>query len=250
MRYKGLVALGVVAVLGFAVATLPASLLGSVVERHGAQAASWRGTVWNGSADSLTLNGIALGSARWAISPWSLATGRLRGRAEMQPPDGSATSDFAVGFGGRAELTNVSANVPVAWLNAVTKAKFGGWDGRVSARFESLVFENGWPVAARGTVALEDLAAPASRGGRIGSYQLVFAGAEPQPDDGLQGRLTDIDGPLSVLGELSLGRDRSFDLQGSVAKRGTERTPFDQAIPLLGSPDESGRRPFGVSGTL
>jgi hypothetical protein len=155
-----------------------------------------------------------------------------------------------VGLGGRTELTNVSVDVPVAWLNTVTKAKFRGWNGRVSARFESLVLEDGWPVAARGTLALKDLAAPASRGGRIGSYELVFPGVTPPAADGLQARLTDTDGPLSVLGELSLGRDRSFDLQGSVAKRGTERTPFDQAIQLLGSPDESGRRPFGVSGTF
>jgi hypothetical protein len=250
MRYKGLVALGLVAVLGFTAATLPASVVGRIVERHGAQAANWSGTVWHGGADALTLNGIALGAAHWNLSPWSLVTGRLRGRAEIKPPDGNISSDFAVGLHGRAELANVDANVPVAWLNAVTKAKFRGWDGRVSARFDSLVLEQGWPVAARGTVTLGNLAAPAARGGRVGSYRLDFPGASSGANGDLKGRLTDTDGPLSVLGELSLGRDRSFDLQGSVARRGTERTPFDQAIQYLGSPDASGRRPFGVSGTF
>ena len=250
MRYKGLVAVGVVAALGFAAATLPASVLGNLAERHGARATSWSGTIWAGAADSLTINGAAVGSAHWTISPWSLVTGRVRGHAAVQPPEGSARSDFAVGFGGRTELTSVSVDVPVAWLNTIANAKFRGWNGRVSARLDTLVIENGWPIDARGTLALKDLVAPAARGGNVGSYELVFPSANAEPERGLQGRLTDTEGPLSVLGELSLGRDHSFDLQGTVAKRGNQRTPFDQSIQFLGSPDASGRRPFGVSGTF
>ena len=249
MRYKGLIALGVAAVLGFAAATLPASVLGKLAERHGVRAASWTGTVWSGAADGVVGNGAFLGAVRWTLSPWSLLGGRLAGHAELAPPDGTANGDFALRTGGRAELANVNADVPLAWLNTLTKTKFRGWDGRVSAKLASLVLADGWPVAAQGSVAIDDLSAPPSRGGRIGSYELVFP-ATAASDNGLRGQLTDIDGPLAVSGELVLAAGRSFDLQGFVAKRSGERTPFDNAIALLGSPDASGRRPFGLSGTL
>jgi hypothetical protein len=249
VRYKALIALGVVAVLGFAAATLPASVLGRIAGRHGVQAASWTGTVWAGAADGVTSNGTALGAVRWTLSPWSLLTGRLRGHAELAPPDGSVNGDFALRLGGRTELANVNVDVPLAWLNTVIRTKFRGWSGRVSARLASLVLADGWPVAAQGAVAIDELSAPPSRGGRVGSYEIVFPAAT-SADDGLRGRLTDTDGPLAVSGELVLAPGRSFDLQGFVARRGSERTPFDNAIQLLGSPDETGRRPFGLSGTL
>jgi len=248
VRYKGLIALGVIAVLAFAAATLPASVLAKVAARHGVQAARWTGTVWAGAADDVVGNGASLGAVRWTLSPWSLLTGRLGGHAELAPPDGSVNGDFALRPGGRAELANVNVDVPLAWINAVSKTKFRGWNGRVSARLASLVLANGWPVAAQGSVAIDELSAPPSRGGRVGSYELVFPAATT--DDGLHARLSDTDGPLAVSGELVLAAGRSFDLQGFVAKRGSERTPFDSAIEMLGSPDQSGRRPFGLSGTL
>ena len=64
MRYKGLIALGVVAVLAFAAATLPASVLAKVAARHGVQAARWTGTVWEGAADDVVGNGASLGAVR------------------------------------------------------------------------------------------------------------------------------------------------------------------------------------------
>jgi hypothetical protein len=247
MRHKGLLALGVGAVLAFAIATLPASVLGPRMERYGVSASSWAGSIWNGSASGLTVKGAPLGEMSWSISPWSLLRGSASGHAQLQPVGGAARADFVLHLGGRTDLSAVQADLPLSWLSAIAGPRYRGWQGRVGADFESLALQSGWPIAAQGMLRLQNLAAPPPSGGDVGSYQLVFDA--PAPATMLQGRLSDTGGPLAVTGDLALGSNRSFELQGLVARRG-ERTPFDSAIQMLGPPDASGRRPFGVSGTF
>jgi hypothetical protein len=248
MRYNGLIALGVGAVLAFAAATLPASVLGPRMQRYGVTAASWNGSIWNGAASGLSVKGAPLGEARWTLSPWSLLRGSASGHAQLQPSDGAASADFVLHFNGRVDLSRVEADVALPWLSSLAGPRYRGWKGRVAADFETLALQAGWPVAAKGTLRLQKLGAPPPRAGDVGSYQLVFDA--PAPATVVQGRLSDIDGPLVVTGDLELGANRSFDLQGYVAPRGAARTPFDSAIEMLGPADASGRRPFGVSGTL
>jgi hypothetical protein len=248
MRYKGLVALGIGAVVAFAAATLPASVLGPRMQRYGVTASSWNGSVWNGGARGLSIKGATLGDARWTLSPWSLLRGSASGHAELQPSGGTASADFVLHWNGRVVLSRVEADVPLPWLGALAGPHYRGWNGRVTADFETLALQSGWPVAAQGTVLLRNLTAPAPQPGDVGSYQLEFNA--PSDSAVVEGRLSDTGGPLAVTGDLSLGPDRSFELQGHVATRGTARTPFDSAIQMLGPADRSGRRPFGVSGTL
>jgi hypothetical protein len=53
-----------------------------------------------------------------------------------------------------------------------------------------------------------------------------------------------------VQGRLSVSADRSFLLEGTLASRGSTPKGLERSLQLLGPPDESGRRPFSVSGTL
>jgi hypothetical protein len=110
------------------------------------------------------------------------------------------------------------------------------------------VLADGWPVAAQGSVAIDELSARRREAVAWGSYELVFPAATT--DDGLHARLSDTDGPLAVSGELVLAAGRSFDLQGFVAKRGSERTPFDSAIEMLGLARPIRSPALGLSGTF
>jgi general secretion pathway protein N len=53
-----------------------------------------------------------------------------------------------------------------------------------------------------------------------------------------------------VEGQLAVGKDRSFLLEGMVAARGDVPENMRRSLEILGPPDAAGRRPFSVSGTL
>jgi hypothetical protein len=66
----------------------------------------------------------------------------------------------------------------------------------------------------------------------------------------LDAKIEDTGGPFDVEARLTLGKDRSFLLEGMIASTGSVPDQIRQALELLGPPDASGRREFSVAGSL
>jgi hypothetical protein len=146
----------------------------------------------------------------------------------------------------------VQADLPVEALASLPIGVPRNWRGRLSGRFEEIVVSDGWPTVLRGTLDMDGLIAPQPRNTSIGSYLVVI----PDPEavdvaqDTLTARVTDKDGPFSFEGRFTLGADRSFLLDGTLAPRGATPPALLRSLELLGPADSTGRRPVSVSGTL
>jgi general secretion pathway protein N len=251
-KIGGLVALGLFAVILFALATLPATLFAGYLQRHGVTALAYSGSVWSGAAAGLGWRGAALGDLRWKLAPLALLRGRLAADVQLTRPDGSLTGRLAATMGGAVNLANVHLDLPVEALNTLPVGLPKGWRGRVQADLVSLHLEAGWPTTARGTIEMDNLIAPPPRNASIGSYRAVL----PDPKaaagaaSGITARVSDKSGPLVVDAQLTLSPDRSFLLDGTLAPRGDTPPELRRSLEILGPADAAGRRPFSVSGTL
>lgn len=247
-----LIALGIAAVLLLAIATLPASLFASQLARAGLQATGLWGSVWNGRAQGLMWHSVPLGDLQWSVSPWSPLLGRVAGEIALSPPDGSLRAAYSVSLGGTLRLEGVEADLPVEMLANLPIGMPRNWRGRLSGRFEEIELSGGWPTALRGTFDMDRLIAPPPRNTSIGSYQVVIPDpAEPEAGtDALTAQVTDKEGPFSFEGRFTLGADRSFLLEGTLAPRGATPPELRRSLELLGPADANGRRPVSVSGTL
>jgi general secretion pathway protein N len=146
-----LIALGLVAVLLFAVFTLPAGVLAGQLQRAGLAAPAFSGSVWSGRATGLTWRCVALGDLQWQISPASLLRGRIAGDVQLSRPDGSASSHATAAFGGHLRFEATKVDLPVEVLSALPIGVPKGWRGRVIADLDELVLADGWPTALSGT---------------------------------------------------------------------------------------------------
>jgi len=247
-----LISLGLVAVLLFAVFTLPAGMLAGPLRRAGLEAPSYSGSVWAGRADGLTWRGVALGDVRWRVSAAPLLRGRIAGDVRLSRPDGSASSRVAATFGGALRFEATQIDLPVEVLSALPIGVPKGWRGRVVADVQELELSGGWPTTLVGTLDMNDLVAPPPRDASVGSFHVVMPDPQGTPASGdvLLARVADKDGPFSVDARLTLSRDRSFLLEGTVVPRGRVPPELDRSLQLLGPADAAGRRPFSVSGTL
>jgi hypothetical protein len=246
-----LIALGLAATIAFAIATLPASLARSALQRAGIEAASYAGSVWNGRAVGLVWRGAALGDLGWRISPWPLLRGRVGGELSLRRANGRLQTRFEAGTGGRLRLESTEFDLPVEAVSALPVGLPPGWRGRVSGRLDELQVAGGWPTVLRGTLDMDALVAPPPRNTSIGSYRIVIpdAGAAVAPGE-LTAQVNDKDGPFSFAGRFTLAADRSFLLEGTLAPRGTTPPALARSLALLGPADAAGRRPVSVSGTL
>jgi hypothetical protein len=204
--------------------------------------------------------GAPLGNVEWAITPAALLRGRVAGKLQLLRQDGNLATNFSTSFSGKdLQLTGATVALPVEALSTLPLGMPKGWQGRVSGRFDEIHVTEGWPAALRGYLDLDGLVAPPPRSAEIGSYHAVFPHPRPQASavtgaaldpSALTAQVADKGGPFSVEGQLTVGRDRSFLLEGVLAPRGTVPPGMERSLQLLGPADASGRRPFSVSGTL
>lgn len=257
-RTGWLVALGVLALIAFALVTLPASILSGPLARAQVSAAGFSGSVWSGGAQGLAWKGAPLGDAQWKLAPLRLLSGRLAGHARLARPDGSFAANFDVSLtGDDVRLGDVQLALPVGLLDAFPLGMPKGWRGHASGVFEELHFEQRRPVAVRGTLELDGLVAPPPRNVALGSFVAVFPHPRPQPslsipqDPGnLTAQVRDKNGPYAVNAQLTVSPAQNFSLEGTLAPRGPVPPAMQQSLQLLGPADAAGRRQFSVGGTL
>jgi hypothetical protein len=170
----------------------------------------------------------------------------------LSRPDGSASSRVAATFGGDLRFEATQVDLPVEVLSALPIGVPKGWRGRVVADVAELEMSGGWPTTVSGTLDMNAVVAPPPRNAAVGSFHVVMPdplGTRPGGDT-LAARVADKDGPFSVDARLTLSRDRSFLLEGTLVPRGSVPPGLERSLQLLGPADAAGRRPFSVSGTL
>jgi hypothetical protein len=119
-RTGWLIALGVLALLGFAFATLPASVAAGPLRKAGIEASAFGGSIWSGRAMAVAWRGAALGDVAWKLAPARLLTGRIAGHAQLTRSDGTLETDFDVSLSGQdVRLSATRLALPITALDAL-----------------------------------------------------------------------------------------------------------------------------------
>ena len=257
-RTGWLIALGVLALLAFALVTLPAGVAAGRCARPASKQA--RSAVQSGrdAPSRSSWRGAAIGDAEWKIAPVRLLTGRIAGHARLTRTDGSVETDFDLSLSGRdVKLRTARFTLPLAALNALPLGMPKGWQGQATGQFDAIDLQQGWPANIKGSLDLDGLVAPPPRNAPVGSFHAVFPAAQPKPSlsvpqdpSNLTAQVTDKDGPFSVDAQLTLSRTRNFAFEGTLAPRGPVPPAMERSLQLLGPADATGRRQFSVGGTL
>ncbi|HKE44988.1 MAG TPA: type II secretion system protein N [Steroidobacteraceae bacterium] len=241
-----LIAAGVAAFLVTLLAIAPASLVTTILP-SGVTLGMTSGTLWSGTAESLTVQGQSLGGIRWKFLPLHLFRGRVAFDGELLRGDGQVRGRLALGLGGRYEARNLEIHLPLASLPPGIAPR--GWLGVVRAQLPSVQIPPAPAVPKMlGTIELRGLQAPPPNGAPIGSYSVAFDAASAQADK-LVGQLKDLEGPMQVTGTVTLSAQRNYVIEGLIAPRAGASQAVINTLRFLGPPDAQGRRPFSLAGT-
>jgi general secretion pathway protein N len=246
-RLWPLIALGVGAFVIFALVTLPASIVLSRLGSAGIHASGVSGSIWNGKAQVLQVQGMNVGSVEWDLHVLPLFTLHLNADVKVSRVDGFAATALSVGPGGKVTLKGLTASLP---LSAINNPQFNGWTGQLNARFARLTLDKGWPTEVDGSLDVADVTGPPRKPANVGSYRVVFDPAASTAEL-LQGAVSDAgNGPLQINGTIKLKADRSYEIDALVAAKGNTPQNLARALEFLGPPDAQGRRQFSMAGAL
>jgi general secretion pathway protein N len=246
LRRALLIAAGIVAFLVFVIAMVPASQLARRLPPELALSGV-AGTIWSGSAAHLSVNGHALGATDWSCRPWRLVMLEWSCHVSVKPSGGEITGELSGGFDGVIDGRDITGRVPISVFEGVATPR--DWIGMLQIDVERLRIVQQRPEDAAGTLILRGLKAPGAAGQLLGDFELVV-GEGAVGTDTLTGRLRDLGGPLHVRGAIELNRDGSYLLSGEAAPGPGAGPAIFDTLSFLGSPDDLGRRPFTIEGTL
>jgi general secretion pathway protein N len=225
------------------VARLPAAWVVPAPGKAAAGCIATEGTLWRGSCSGLVVNGTPAGDLTWELHPLRLFAGRLAAHVSLAGPALQGSAEAEAGLRGLLLARAVQASLPLD--PRILPGLPAGLRGQAQLALARVQLEHGIVTALQGRIEVHDLE---SRDGpaHLGSYALDFPASTGEPT----GKLRDLDGPLSVDGELKLTRQGGFEIQGSVAPKPGAPPELSNQLRYLGSPDASGRRAFSLSGTF
>jgi hypothetical protein len=228
---------------------LPASLL--LAHAPAAlQCTGVSGTLWRGSCGALAFEGQrSVHDVRWRLHPGPLLRAHVALDLASSDPEATGQAHLDWQPGGELLIERLNAQLAPSQAAALIPA---GWSGSLQLAIQRARLRAGHLVDLTGTLDLRQLQLRAARTA-FGSYELVVAPAAGTDDSGdapMLGTIRDLDGPLSLRGQMRLTPQGSYELSGRVAARADAGADVQQLLGLLGPLGADGTREFSLAGTL
>ena len=244
MTRKALVLVGLLTFVPAFIFLFPARVAYDWFVPPAVQVSGLEGSIWSGSAAEASVAGLYLRDLRWRLRPSRLLIGNLAASLEASPSSGFLEADVALGFGGVVTLGDVSGSLPLSAFASI--ARMPGLSGNASIQFEELRIRDGLPIAADGTLAVDDLVAPMVDPSPIGGYRAEFFTNE----SAVVASIEDVDGAFDLAASLTISPDRTYQLIGKVAATDSTSDKLRQQLRFLGSPNERGQHDIRLEGQL
>jgi general secretion pathway protein N len=242
--HKRHVIIGVITLIIGLLIMFPARVAYQWIAPPGIALSGIQGTIWNGQAGEGNIAGLYLRNIDWRLQPSALFGGKLGVEFEADGASGFASGEAAIGLGGSAELTDVSASLSLQSLQELIGMP--GLQGTVNLQFERVVLADGLPIAADGNLQIANLRVPMIHRSSLGGFRADFFTQE----SGVMASVEDTDGVVEIAGSVSLAADRTYQFLAQVAPK--ENTPEDlrRQMSFLGSPNERGQYELRLEGQL
>ena len=246
-RY-GLLGLG--AFLLFLLLLAPASLITDRISARlpGFTVQTVEGTATDGIMQGLQWRGARIEKLGWDWRPLALATGRLGFRLDADDPDFKLTGHAAIGWDRQWRFQDLAGRALLDKLYALAGQPKLPLQGVVELNVRELRLNAaGRPTTANGVVHLRNLRTTLSQPLMLGDFVVEATPADPS---GIQGKIQDDNGPLTLAGTFSLLPDGRYRFSGQAAVRDAGNQALRQTLNLLGPPDGKGRWTLNFSGIL
>ena len=241
---RGLLLVAAVTVVLALIVLFPARIAYWWAAPAGLDASGIQGTVWSGKADAVAMEGIYLGDVSWRIRPLRLFTGTLAYHAKGAPISGFVEANVGIGIGGTLTVSDLTASLPLSALAQTLRVR--GLRGDASIQFDRIKIRDGLPIAASGTVQVNDLLAPSLSRESIGGYRAEFF----TQNNGVAASVEDTDGAVELAGSLQVNDDRSYQFLAQLVAKPETPATLRKQMEYLGPANERGQRELRVEGRL
>lgn len=236
-----LVAAGVVALLVGLVASFPARLALAWFAPPQVRAWGVDGTLWQGRAAEIVVEGRVLGALAWRARPARFVALQPTWDLDLRRADGFATGRVGLSlFGARQTITNFDAALSLANLPPVIVPN--GVSGQASLSLARLELRDGWPTTIVGRAAVADLKLPGVIMA-LGPFEFLFPEQSATP----LAQIRSLGGPLAVDGRIELPERDRWRFSAELAPGENPPRELVDGLAFVGEDLGGGRRRLELS---
>jgi general secretion pathway protein N len=240
-RRSLLAAAGIAAVVVGLLVNFPARLALAWFAPPGIRAMGVEGTVWQGRAAEITVRGDSLGAVSWDARTGRFLVLRPSWDLELRRADGFATMRFSTSLtGSRQTFSGVEAALALHTLPRAIVPE--GVAGELSATFERLELNRGWPSGIAGRAAVAQLRLPGVIL-TLGPFEFFFPDQSGPP----VAEVRSLGGPLAVDGRLELPGHRQWDFTAELAPGENPPRELIDGLAFVGEDIGGGKRRLTIS---
>lgn len=226
------------------IASFPARLAYAWFAPQGVELAHPQGTVWNGRAGQLIIEGATVADLSWNMAFWPLLTGDITLLLTARPGGGFLSAETTLEADGALQVTELRATFPVQTLHGLIPLV--GVSGSINLNLDSMSIREGRLQALRGTVLISDLKAGFVSNETLGSYLVEAHSTET----GILASVEDREAVLDVAGTITLSPAGDYQFVGQIAETAATPAALRSQLAMLGEPNERGQRTFRFEGAL
>ena len=172
-----LVIAGGIAFLLFLPVLAPAYLVTLVIPAENVGITGIGGSIWNGNAERISIDGFTLNATRWTLQPTALLTGGLALNVVTSWAGGEFEGDVILGITGALSISNATV---FASLNELSRVAGLPLAGQMSLVVEQATLIDNWPRVFLATLNVRGLTAPqpgSNAAALVGDYAVLFSNA-------------------------------------------------------------------------
>jgi len=250
MKNKTLIIIGVAVFFAGLLIQAPARLVTLFLPADSISMSGVSGSLWNGSAERINVDGFLLNRTSWNLHVLSLLTGRAAADVATSWSNSEISGYVSASAGGSLNVSELEGFIDLNTLRGAMDFPVGGM-ARISV--EELAVSDNWPEALVADIEVRDLTFPDPINRRniaVGNFSLSFAAPDINADDIVEGLLTDAGGPLELNGKVLLTPPNSYSMNADVKARPEASKDLSDGLRMMAPANARGYHEFALSSSF
>lgn len=249
MKTRHYLLTGIIAYIVFLIATLPAApVLGLLDGNNSIQIDSVRGTVWHGSARTVTIDRrYTLTSTRWSLDAWSLLSASLAADIDTRFEGNNVTTRIGSTLLGRLYLDDTKASISAEQLSRLANIPIAHLSGQIGLDLQHAYWSRDELPHAYGTVTWQQASVTVADSADLGDVRITLDDSE---DGQLQALIKNQGGDIKLDGSADLIPEKDYRVAIKLTPTATANDNIKQSLGIFARKQNNGSYLFTNQGSL
>ena len=251
MKQRYYVIIAVVSYLLFTLINTPAATVISLLEKNMQIPVKFygvQGSIWNGQADSLLIQGQPpVSMLQWSLNPLSFLVASLSADIEAQIKQQKIIGNISIGARGNIEASNVRARLDAADVQQLISMPFGELAGDFNLEIKSLQWTGkGLPITS-GRLNWKNAKLTMVESVNLGIVELNI---EPGKEGELLATINNRNGDIRIEGKASLQSDKRYTVDLNFNPQNNASNNIKQSLAMFARRQSNGSYQLKKAGNL